>query len=669
MMSMYKIKKHLLAIAIISIAVPIYAQVKPDSLPGNKALPSSKEILLKIANAATGTFPYSVEDYFSTPEKSSFDMSDDGRSFSYLKKEKNGKQSIYVQDIKTGKTNKILTEGENRILDYVWGNAKRLVYFQDNGGNQNYHLFAVDDDGKNNQDLTPYQNVKVLTNLIELKNQPDYLIIQMNKDNPQIFEPYKININTGAIVKLFENKDPKNSISGYKFNQEGKLKAYTQKENGTDAVIYYRASETAPFKQVLKIGWQDAFSIITFAYNTPYEHDAYVLTNLENNTAEVVLYDLINKKIIKKLYKNEIFDIGGISSSLKRNDEIDYYYYHGEKSTTVPVSVTFKKLFNRFSKQFKGYQFSISKKSINEDKYLIRVSSDRLFGKYYFYDVVSDKFTMILDVMPNLKEAEMAEMRPIQFTSRDGLKIYGYLTIPKTANHEQVPLIVNPHGGPYGSRDYWGFNKEAQLFASRGYATLKINYRGSGGYGNQFEDAGSKQIGRKMLEDLEDGVAYAKSLGFIDAKKVAIYGISYGGLATLGSLVKTPDLYACGVDYVGVSNLFTFIESFPAYWKPLMAQFYQQWYDPEKPEEKKIMAEVSPALNADKIKKPVFVIQGANDPRVNINESDQMVEKLRDKGIAVPYMVKYNEGHGFGHEDNLLELYKTMLGFFALHLK
>ena len=190
-----------------------------------------------------------------------------------------------------------------------------------------------------------------------------------------------------------------------------------------------------------------------------------------------------------------------------------------------------------------------------------------------------------------------------------------------------------------------------------------------GGFWKAFSNAGSKQIGRKMLDDLEDGVAYAISLGIIDKDKIAIYGGSYGGLATLGSLVKTPDLYRCGVDYVGVSNLFTFFETIPEYWKPYQAEMYEQWYDPTNEVDKKIMTEVSPALNTDKITKPLLIVQGANDPRVNIKESDQVVKNLRKRGIEVPYMVKYNEGHGFGHEENQIEFYKTMIGFFSQNLK
>lgn len=260
----------------------------------------------------------------------------------------------------------------------------------------------------------------------------------------------------------------------------------------------------------------------------------------------------------------------------------------------------------------------------------------------------------------------MAEMRPIRFTSRDGLTIYGYITLPKAAlEGKKVPLVVNPHGGPQGIRDEWGFNPETQLFASRGYATLQVNFRISGGYGKEFLRAGFKQIGRKLMDDVEDGVKYVVEQGWVDPAKIAIYGGSHGGYATLMGLVKTPDLYCCGIDYVGVSNIFTFFSSFPEYWKPMVEMVKEIWYDLDKPEEAEIARSVSPIYQIAKIKKPLFVIQGANDPRVNINESDQIVTGLRAKGFDVPYMVKYNEGHGFYREENRLELYQCMLGFLA----
>lgn len=661
-------KKSILTILAFTVLSSITAQEKTE-LPRDTSLPSSKQELEKLAAQEKGSYKYSVEDYFKKPMQSSFQFSPNGMYFSYMEKEDDGKRHVYVKNTTTDKVTRVIEEDKDLIRGYGWANNNRLIYVMDNGGNENYHLFAVDLDGKNQKELTPFDGVRVSV-LNNLKDQKDFMIIQMNKDNPEVFEPYKININTGDYVKLFENKDLSNPISGYDFDKDGNLKAYTQQQNGTNYVLYYRLSEKEPFKKAMETTWKDLFGILEFNYATENPHDAYVLSNLENNTNEIILYDFAQGKTIKKLFADKTYDADGIETSRKRGYEVDCYYYTGEKSEVIPVSETYKKLDKRFKKEFKDKEVSITNVTDDEDKLLLYVGSDKLYGTYYFYDVKKDTFKEIFNLMPNLKEADMAEMRPIEFKSRDGLTLHGYLTIPKEAKDgKKVPLIVNPHGGPYGPRDTWGFNPETQLFASRGYATLQVNYRGSGGYGKEFSQAGNKQIGRKMLDDLEDGVAYVKSLNMIDDKKIAIYGGSYGGLATLGSLVKTPDLYTCGVDYVGVSNLFTFFKSFPPYWKPFLGQVYEQWYDENSKEDQEIMKKVSPALNVDKITKPLFVVQGANDPRVNINESDQVVQSLRKRGFDVPYMVKYNEGHGFGHEENRLELYKCMMGFFAKHLK
>ncbi|APD05737.1 acylaminoacyl-peptidase [Flavobacteriaceae bacterium UJ101] len=665
-------KNLIFAIGIASFSIFAYSQNKSmdkNTLPGNTSLPSTTEELKQVADLETGNYAYSVKDYFQKPKQSSFKFSPNGNYFSYREKDDKGKKHVYVKDTKTDKVTKIIHEGEELIRGYGWANDNRIIYVKDEGGDENYQLFAIDLDGKNAKALTPFEDVKV--NIVNsLKDQPDFMIISMNKDNKQIFEPYKININTGELVKLFENTDPANPISGYDFDKDGNLKAYTQQQNGTEYVLYYRTSENDPFKKIIQTTWKDSFYIIGFDYTTDNPHDAYVISNLESDTDEILLYDFEKNKTIKKVYHNNTFDVGGMSRSRKRGYEVDYFYYTGEKEHVTPVSKTYKALHQKFKNQFGNKEFSITNKTDDEDKYLIYVGSDQLYGVYYLYDVKTDSFKEIMNLMPQLKEQDMAEMRPIKFKSRDGLTLYGYLTIPNEAKKgKKVPLIVNPHGGPYGPRDQWGFNPETQLFASRGYATLQVNYRGSGGYGKKFSMAGNKQIGRKMLNDLEDGVAYIKTLNLIDPNKIAIYGASYGGLATLGSLVKTPDLYTCGVDYVGVSNLFTFFKAFPPYWKPYLGQVYEQWYDENDPEDQKIMKEVSPALNVNKITKPLFVIQGANDPRVNIEESDQIVVNLRNRGFDVPYMVKYNEGHGFGHEENRIELYEAMMGFFAKHLK
>jgi len=638
------------------------------TLPGNTALPTSDEDLKKLAKWDAVNYKYSVEDYFAKPKARSFNFSPNGTYLSYREKDENTKNHVYVKNLETDEVKRVIEEKEELIRGFGWANDKRLIYVMDKGGNEDYHLFAVDIDGANQKELTPYDGVKVnILNL--LKEDKDHMIISMNQNNPQIFEPYKINIVTGDLVQLYKNEDTSNPINSYEFDKDGNLRGFSKMRDGVYIDFYYTIDgENYELKK--ELSWKDNFSISSFNYATEYPHDAYVISNLKSDKTQIYLYDLKEDKVIKKLFSNENYDTSGLSLSRNRGYELDYFSYEGEKREVIPVSDYYKKLHKKITNKFPSYNYSIADKTDDESKYLIFLQSDKLYGTYYAYDAKKDEFKLLYNLMPNLIEKDMAEMRPIIFKSRDGKTIHGYITLPKTAlNGDKVPVIVNPHGGPQGIRDSWGFNPEAQLFASRGYATLQVNFRISGGYGREFLESGFKQIGRQAMDDVEDGLQYVVDQGWVDKDNAAIYGASHGGYAVLRGLTKTPDLYACGVDYVGVSNLFTFMNSMPAYWKPYLKIIKEIWYDSDIPEEKVIMKEVSPVNHIDKIKKPLFVVQGANDPRVNIDESDQIVEGLRAKGVDVPYMVKYDEGHGFAKEENSIELYKAMMGFYAKYLR
>jgi dipeptidyl aminopeptidase/acylaminoacyl peptidase len=259
----------------------------------------------------------------------------------------------------------------------------------------------------------------------------------------------------------------------------------------------------------------------------------------------------------------------------------------------------------------------------------------------------------------------MAPMRPIRYESRDGLTIPGYLTLPAGAEPHGLPLVVHPHGGPW-ARDGWGFDPEVQFLASRGFAVLQMNFRSSAGFGREFLEAGFGQWGLTMQDDITDGVRWAIEQGIAAPDRVAIFGGSYGGYATLSGLTKTPELYACGISYVGVSNLFTWIEAIPPYWKPYLEMIYEMVGHPEQDEDR--LRSTSPFFNAERIRAPLFVAQGANDPRVRKQESDQIVAALRERGIDVEYLVKENEGHGFQNEENRFDFYRALERFLRRHL-
>ncbi|MCL6264902.1 S9 family peptidase [Flagellimonas sp. 2012CJ39-3] len=640
-----------------------YAQDKP----GNPELASSEADLLALAALDQGDYRYTVEDYFGNPKAFTFRFSPDGKYLSYRERDENGKQHVFVKNLASGESKMAIEEKDELVRGYGWLNNSRLHFAMDKGGDENYHIYAVDLDGSNLKDLTPYDGVRAqFTEL--LREDKEHIIVSMNKNNPQVFEPYMVNLNTGESKQLYSNDDPNNPIFGYNFDKEGNLKAFTRIRDGVEQDLYYEDG-AGGYKILKSLNWKDNFTILSFNYATPNPNDAYVLSNLESDKAEILLYDLKEDKSLERVFTNDQYDVQAMGLSRTRNYEIDYFSYQGEKNIVVPISEPYQKLAAKVKADLPDKQFQVLDATEDENQYMVYVDSDRLYGVYYSYDVAKNELKELYNTMPQLKEADMSEMRPITFTSRDGITIHGYITLPKAAlAGEKVPVIVNPHGGPQGIRDSWGFNPEAQLFASRGYATLQVNFRISGGYGREFLESGFKQIGRKAMDDVEDGLQYVIDQGWVDGNKAAIYGGSHGGYAVLRGLTKTPDLYACGVDYVGVSNLFTFMKTIPPYWKPYLKIIKEIWYDEDNPEEKAIMEEVSPVYQMDKIKKPLFVVQGANDPRVNIDESDQIVSGLREKGYDVPYMVKYDEGHGFGKEENRLELYKAMMGFYAKHL-
>jgi len=303
--------------------------------------------------------------------------------------------------------------------------------------------------------------------------------------------------------------------------------------------------------------------------------------------------------------------------------------------------------------------------SKDESKWVVAAFNDRTEGTRYMFDSNSGALSKLAVINPTLAEQDMAPMKPIQYKARDGLVINGYLTLPLGRDPKNLPVIVNPHGGPW-ARDVWGFNPEVQMLANRGYAVLQMNYRGSTGYGRKFWEASFKQWGKTMQDDITDGVNWLVADGIADPKRVAIYGGSYGGYATLAGVTFTPDLYAAAVDYVGVSNMFTFMKTIPPYWKPMLDEFHEMVGDPEK--DKDLLASVSPALHVDQIKTPLFVAQGANDPRVNKAESDQIVTSLRKRGVQVEYMVKSDEGHGFHNEENRYDFYTAMQDFLDKNL-
>jgi dipeptidyl aminopeptidase/acylaminoacyl peptidase len=632
-----------------------------DQLPGDPSLPSSAEALASLMEEEKA-YRYSVEDFFRNPDKVGFQLSPQGDYLAFLGPYER-RNNIFVQKIGDTAAIRITNETDRDIGGYFWTNNNRIVYVKDSGGDENFQLFAIDRDGTNALDLTPFDGVKIEL-IDDLEDNDSELIIGMNKNNPMLFEPYRIDVNTGAYKKLAENNDPTAPVTAWMTDHDGKLRIAVQTIDGVNNRLLYRADESQAFEEVLTTNFKEGLDPLFFDFHD--KHKVYAASNIGRDRTEVIYYDLEKKEELSPaIFSHPEVDVDSLIYSKKR------------KVVTGAVYTTWKREIHFFDSERKemqqhlesllpGYEVVVTSSNKAEDKYMVRTYSDRSLGAYYFYDATSRQLEKITEVSPWIKEEDMAPMQHISYESRDGLQIHGYLTLPARHKNELLPVVVNPHGGPW-VRDSWGFNPEVQLLASRGYAVLQINYRGSTGYGRAFWEKGFKEWGRKMQDDLTDGVQWLIREGVADPGKVAIYGASYGGYATLAGITFTPELYCCGVDYVGVSNLFTFMKTIPPYWKPYLDMLYEMVGDPVA--DKELLEAGSPVFHIGKIKAPLFVVQGANDPRVNIDESDQIVRSLRERGIDVPYMVKYNEGHGFANEENRFEFYKAMLGFLAKHMK
>ena len=596
-----------------------------------------------------------LRDFFRNPETTAYQLSPSGDYIAFLKPYES-RLNIWVQRRQGGEPTRITSVTDRDISSFAWKGDKYLLYAKDNGGDENYHLYAADRDGQAVRELTPFEGVKVRI-VDDLEDHPTDVIIEMNKRNKEVFDAYRLNVETGDMKVVAENPG---NISGWMTDHDGNLRVATTTD-GVNTSLLYRKTDQDPWKPILTTNFKETFDPQFFTFDN---QNLYGVSNLGRDKSAVVEFDLGSGKETKVLYENPEVDVSGLAYSRKRK-VLTSAFYTTSKTERHFFDKQAEELYHTLEQKLPGYEVLVVSTNKNEDLFIVRTLSDRSLGAFYLYDLKSGELTKIADRNPWLHEDQLAEMKPIEFQSRDGLTIHGYLTLPKGRDPKNLPVVVNPHGGPW-VRDAWGFNPEVQFLANRGYAVLQVNYRGSTGYGRKFWEASFKQWGGTMQDDLTDGVNWLVSQGIADPKRVAIYGGSYGGYAVLEGLTKNPDLYAAGVDYVGVSNLFTFLKTVPPYWKPYLDMMYEMVGNPQT--DKSWFEAHSPALNADKIKAPLFVAQGAKDPRVNINESNQIVEALKKRGVDIQYMVKPNEGHGFHNEENRFDFYEAMEVFLGKHL-
>ena len=601
-----------------------------------------------------------LETFFRNPREAAFHLSPSGRELSFLAPYED-RLNLFVSSLDGADRRQLTYETERSIAGSFWANDERILYLKDNAGDENYKLFGVRNDGTDVRSYTDFDGVR--TQIIDtLDFDDDHVIIALNRRTPEVFDPYRLNVHTGEMTMLAQNPG---NIQGWLTDHDGVLRVATAIVDGVNTQILYRDSEAEEFAPVLTTNFKETVSFVEF---TPDNREVYAVSNIGSDLTRLVRMNPRTCEELEMLYTHHKYDISNISYSYKRRKLLGAFcvghrgvvrHYFDEEAAALR---------ERFFDYFGHNDFGTADIDRDERVRLIYAGGDRTYGAYYLHRADTDEITHLADLAPWIQPHKMQAMHTLSYTTRDGLDIEAYLTLPHgltpdTAHH--LPLVVNPHGGPW-SRDTWGFSPEVQFLASRGYAVFQMNFRSSTGYGRRFQELGFRQWGQTMQDDITDGVQWLIGRGVADPHRIAIYGGSYGGYAALAGITFTPHLYACAVDYVGVSNLFTFMQTIPPYWKPMLDMMYEMVGHPEA--DKEMLEAYSPVFHADRITAPLFIAQGANDPRVNKAESDQMVAALKARGVEVEYMVKDNEGHGFHNQENRFDFYRAMEKFLAKHL-
>ena len=593
---------------------------------------------------------------FGNPEKAGVQLSPDGKHLAYLAPDDKNVLQVWVRTM--GKTDdRAVTKDPKRgIRQYFWAkDGKFLLYMQDKGGDENFHLYATNPETKETRDLTPFEGVKV-GGLDQDENFPDQILVGLNKRNKSLFDMHRITISTGD-VKL-DTENPGNIVS-WTSDAAFQIRAATAMNPDGSQDLLVRDKPGAEWKKIKHWPNEEEGSAAGFGKDP---NTLYIIANDNANASRLLKLDLGTMKETV-LAEDKEYDVSGAMIDEKRRVPLAVSFTKAKTEWKV-LDDSVKADFD-FLTKFRRGEFRVSSKTTDDKKWLVAYVTDDGPVSYYVYDRDAKKADFLFVNNTKLAKYKLAQMEPIEFKAKDGLAIHGYLTKPVGVEAKNLPTVLLVHGGPW-ARDAWGLDPMAQWLANRGYAVLQINYRGSTGYGKKFLNAGNREWAAKMHQDLIDGKEWLVKQGVADPKKVAIMGGSYGGYATLVGLTFTPDEFACGVDIVGPSNIATLIKSIPPYWKPLRGIFDKRVGNIDT--EEKFLEERSPLAKVNYIVRPLLIGQGKNDPRVKQAESDQIVKAMRDNGKEVQYVVYPDEGHGFARPENRLHFFAVSEEFLAKHL-
>ena len=613
-----------------------------------------------------------VEHFFENPERVGAQISPDGSRLGYLAPQE-GRLNVWVRPLDGGDEDAVCVTHDHvrGITAWQWSrDARRILYLQDRGGDEDFHLHVADLDRPADpaRDLTPFEGVRVLLVDVPL-HDPTHVLVAMNRRDPSAFDVHRLDLVSGDLEMVAENPG---NIADWVTDQEGRLLAAAAQTPDGDTEILVRASEDEPFRSLAVYANEDGGDLYGF---TPGGGALWVASAKATDRKRLVRLRLVDaeEEVVDEHPEVDLTTVvlrertGELLAAVYLTERLEWHHHDEEFGRRVEAAGALHH----------GDLQGISRDEA-ERHWVVTFNDDREPGVTFAFDVGSSDGAagvgrFLFKPRPKLDPRTLAPMRPVVITSRDGLALHSLLTLPVGGPRTGLPMVLLVHGGPW-AQDVWGYHPEVQLLANRGYAVLQVNYRGSTGRGKSFTHAAERELGRRMHDDLVDAVAWAVDGGVADPGLIAVYGGSYGGYAALCGVTFTPDLFAAAISYVGPSSLVTLIRSFPPYWRPFLeGTWFRYVGDPgteEEPDEEVVadLLERSPLTYVDRITTPLMVVQGANDPRVTKVESDQIVAALRARGVDVEYLVKDDEGHGFANPENRLDLYRAMERFFARHL-
>jgi dipeptidyl aminopeptidase/acylaminoacyl peptidase len=599
---------------------------------------------------------------FGNPERVSPRISPDGSQLAWIAPH-DGVLNVWLAPISSQAgvdwaAARVVTDDTDRgVRQFAWAHdGRHLLYLQDTGGDENWRLHDVDLQTMQRRDLTPFEGVQ--TGIIATERDfPDEILVGLNKDNPQLHDVYRLDLRTGELSKELTNP----GFLGMLADATLTVRAALQPDPDGSMKLVVRDSADGEWRDLLAIPAEDSLTTAPVAFSSD-GTSLLLVSSVGAQAARLVRIDLAN----------------GAAEVLAEDPEADVSDVRINPHSREPQIVTVLKARSEYrvlDPSVAGHLTAIRALDPGDPQFVGADDADRVWliaftndagpVSFYAYDTATGDGSFLFEHQPELSKYELAAMQPFTYQARDGLTIHGYLTFPPGNDPADLPTVLLVHGGPW-ARDLWGFDPETQWLANRGYLCIQINFRGSSGYGKAFLNAGDREWGAKMQDDVSDAVAYAIGQGWADPARVAIVGGSYGGYAALAGAAFTPDLYCCAVDIVGPSNLITLIETIPPYWAPLISQFHRRVGDPAK--DRDFLWSRSPLSRAEQIRIPLLIAQGANDPRVKQAESEQIVAALEQAGIEHDYVLFPDEGHGFAKPENRLKFFAEADRFLSRYL-